>query len=108
MVNDFSMWLTQELNERGWHNSELARRSGMGNSTVSQILSGVKKPGWDFCANVAKAFGYPAEKVFRIAKLLPPSPEATEIEGELLHLFRQLPLDQQRFIVDQLRGVVPR
>ena len=104
MAKDFVTWLNGELNKRGWSNSELHRRSGMANSTISMILGGQKKPGWDFCAAIAKALGEPPEKVFRLAGLLPsiPAGDASTVK-EINELLRSLPPDQQKQVLDYVR-----
>ena len=50
---NFNTWLEQELNSRGWTQSELARRANnLSQAYVSAILSGKRQPTWDFCNNV--------------------------------------------------------
>lgn len=71
MDKDFSTWLIDEMNTRGWSNSELARRANVVPSTVSMIVSRRKKPGIDFCTGIARALKTPPERVFRLAGLLP-------------------------------------
>jgi len=89
---DFINWLTSELNQKGWTNSELARRANVVPSTVSTILSGQKKPGKTFCAGVARAFGLPVDQVMRLAGLLPslPLPDNDPTLKELYEIGRQL------------------
>jgi DNA-binding XRE family transcriptional regulator len=57
MDTDFVTWLTGEMDRRDWNNTDLAKRAGVVPSTVSMIISGHKKPGLEFCAGVARAFG---------------------------------------------------
>lgn len=105
MAKDIVTWLNDELNRRGWSNSELHRRSGMANSTISMVLGGQKKPGWDFCAAIARALGEPPEKIFRLAGLLPPLPasddtllqELLELAGNLSPQSREELLTYARF-----------
>jgi len=74
IMNDFVNWLIDEMNKRGWSNSELARRAGVVHSTISMILSGKSNPGNDLCVGIAKALKIPPEEVFRRAGILPPLP----------------------------------
>lgn len=89
----FSDWLLQEVERRGLTYSELARRGGTTPARVSQVISG-DKPGWDFCLAVARAFGEPPEKIFRLAGLLPPEPgdddlDITADELQAINLLRE-------------------
>jgi transcriptional regulator with XRE-family HTH domain len=87
---DFVDWLNKELNERGWSNSELAKRSGMAPSTISMIISRQSKPGWDFCAGLAKALGESPDKLFRLAGLLPPLPDPAKTEPDQAAMIREI------------------
>lgn len=71
MDTDFALWLIAEMDRRGWTNSELSRRAGIVPSTLSKVISGQNSPGLDFCLGVARAFGYPPERVLRESGLLP-------------------------------------
>jgi transcriptional regulator with XRE-family HTH domain len=72
MDTDFITWLTHQMDERDWNNTDLARRASVVPSTVSMIVSGQKRPGLAFCKGVAKAFGVSPEYVLRLAGQLPP------------------------------------
>lgn len=71
MVTNFTTWLISEMNDRGWNNSELARRAGLVPSTISMVISEHKRPGPNFCNGAARALRLPPERVFRLAGLLP-------------------------------------
>jgi len=97
---EFSTWLMQELERRGWSNSELARRAEVVPSTISMIISGSANPGVDACLGIARAFNEDPVKVFRLAGLLPALSTRKEIEEEILNLFYELSdQDQARLIV---------
>jgi len=78
MEKDFVTWLIGEMEKQGWNNSELARRSGLVPSTISQVISGSRRPGPDFCVGVAKALNKPPEVIFRVAGILPQLPGAED------------------------------
>lgn len=84
-MNKFVEWLNQELNQRGWSYSDLARRAALSRSAVSTVISETQAPGLKFCVKVSKALGYPPEYVLRKAELIPPSPE--DKDPELLKWF---------------------
>ena len=101
METEFVTWLVHELNEKGWNNSELARRAGIVPSTVSMILSQQKKPGPSFCTGIAHALSVPPERVFRKAGLLPPTIIGDDVEQEkqgLLDHFQYLNQEDRRVI----------
>lgn len=76
-------WINIELESRGWSQRELARRSRLSSTTISKIISGHAKPGWDFCVAIAKPLEVSPEKLFQLAGLLPSKPEEDEgIDGE--------------------------
>ena len=98
---DFVTWLNEELNRRGWSSSELHRRSGMATSTISMVLGGQNKPGWDFCNAVAQALGESPEKVFRLAGLLPPLPAPDDpILQELNDVTKNLSPEDRQEVLD--------
>jgi transcriptional regulator with XRE-family HTH domain len=68
-MESFESWLNKELNNRGWSQSEVARRSGISPSMFSQVISGVANPGPDFLIGVARAFNLnlsPAQKWYTV------------------------------------------
>lgn len=104
MQNNFVTWLTEEMESRGWNNSELARRAGLVPSAISQVISGTRSPGYELCVKVARAFGIPPETVLRRARLLPPLlvPEAqgNVTIKQLAEIILRLPEDKQRDLLE--------
>jgi transcriptional regulator with XRE-family HTH domain len=99
---DFSVWLNQELETRGWSRSEAARRGKVSASMFDKVINGQAKPGINFCRGVAKAFNLPVIEVFRRAGI-----ENTEDLGnkaeEIKDLFSQLTTENQEHIQQQVR-----
>lgn len=62
---EFANWLQNELNNRGWDQAELSRRSEITKAQISRVLVGDRSAGVDFCIAVARALGIPREEVFR-------------------------------------------
>ena len=102
MANNFVTWLSKEMEDRGWNNSELARRAGLVPSAVSQVIAGNRGTGPEFCRSVARAFNLPPEMVFRKAGLLPPlpGPEDDITFGELLDVVRNLSVDERVMVLE--------
>jgi len=94
----FVEWLELELNQRGWRPSDLARAAGVSSATISNVMTGSRNAGSDLCRGIAKAFGEPEEKVFRLAGLLSPltGPDEDVSFRELHDLWKHLnPGDRQ-------------
>jgi transcriptional regulator with XRE-family HTH domain len=75
MADDFAGWLRREIDERGWTQAELSRRSGLVPSAVSNVLNRERLPGIDFCKGVARAFGVGDVEVMRMAGIADPERE---------------------------------
>lgn len=89
-MDDFSGWVNEQLNARGWGYSELARRSGLSTSGISSMMTGQRQPGLEMCVGIARAFRMRPEEVLYRAGLLEPPPPRVLDEDRLLRLFRQL------------------
>jgi len=105
METDFIDWLTNELIQRSWSNSELARRAEMVPSTVSMVLNRKSNPGFDFCTSVARALGLPPEQILRRAGLLRPLPPPVAEEEEIVSILRSLTASTRRTVIAMLRGL---
>lgn len=108
MAKNFVSWLIQELEKRGWSNSELARRADVVPSTISMVISEQKRPGLELCLGIAHAFGEQPEKVLRLAGLLPSLPPAVVEEREALAILRTLPAATRSTVMQMLRGLAGR
>lgn len=100
LMEELARWLEIELNKRSWSPSDLARQASLGNSTVTRILNGTRKAGPEVCVAMAKALGEPAEKVFRIAGLLPPLPASNDpLLQEINELLQNLPPEERQEVL---------
>lgn len=97
MKSAFLVWLQAAIREKEWSISELARRSWISQSHLSNIFSGNRKASAATLAALAKALGLPAELVFAKAGLLSPAKGALdELESEWQHIFSQAATDKER------------
>lgn len=97
MKSSFLAWLQTSIDDKQWNISELARRSGISQSHMSNIFSGNRKASASTLAALAKALGLPAEFVFAKAGLLSPAKGALdELESEWRHIFTQAATDKER------------
>lgn len=100
----FSEWLGEEVTRRGLSHSELARRAGLSQVSVSGVISGQRKPGCEFCIKVAQALEISPVLVLVKAGILPPQEtgDDTAIQ-EITELARNLPADQRKQVLDFIR-----
>jgi transcriptional regulator with XRE-family HTH domain len=107
----FTDWLKEEMDKRQWKPSDLAERAGVTDAALSRILTkGDRQPGPELCKKIAKALGEPAEKVFRLAGLLPGEEERSDgvsgFEMAFLGWLRQLPDSRQEAVLEVVKGMV--
>ena len=106
VTNDLVPWLVKTLDERGWSQRELARRSNVSSTTVSEVVSYRRIPTWEFCATIAQALNVPPVEVFALAGLMHAPPSPVEGEEEFVSLLRRLPASARNTVVSMLRGLV--
>lgn len=91
----FNDWLNDELKERGWSQADLVRKTGISSAQLSRISTGLRSPGVDTCRAIARALGYSAPHVLRIAGLIDDEKDRTDNLDTAEHLFLELsPADQ--------------
>lgn len=105
MENGVIGWINGQLREREWSMRQLAKKAGLSQTQVSNVLAGKRTVTRDFCVVIARAFGEPPEKILRLANLLPPAPVPAQGEDDLLAVFRQLSKQQRQYVLDSLRGL---
>ena len=93
---EFSEWIVDELEQRGWSRSEAARRGDISPSMFDKVINGYAKPGKKFLDGIALAFELPQTVVYRRAGMLEPAPDKTELIEQILHETEDIPeIDQQ-------------
>lgn len=95
-------WIQQELNTRGWSNSELVKRSGLKSSTLSMTLNRQNRVSFDFCLGIAKAFRMLPEQALRQAGLLPPVSSVSDdaLVQKITELAKQLPASEKKLLLE--------
>lgn len=97
MKSAFLAWLQTALQDKQWSISELARRSGVSQSHLSNIISGNRKASAATLTALARAFNLPAEMVFAKAGLLPSAKDVLDdLEKEWRHIFAQAATEKER------------
>lgn len=100
--NYFAEWLENELRERGWTQTELARRAGMSRAAISMLVNGRNHPKAETCIALARGFDLPAETVLMAADLLPENqvPDRDPSLQELMNLMKRMTEEERREILD--------
>lgn len=93
------------LSEKQWSISELARRSGVSQSHLSNVISGNRRASATTLAAIARALNLPAEVAFVKAGLLPSGKGVKDdLEKEWQHIFSQaLSRAEQKELITRAR-----
>jgi transcriptional regulator with XRE-family HTH domain len=78
VMENLSTWLLRKLEEKGWTQSELARRSGVGQVTISRIITGDRKMGTRVATKIAKALNVETSEVLERIGIIKPVPQTDE------------------------------
>jgi transcriptional regulator with XRE-family HTH domain len=99
---DFSDWLLNEMNKRGWSQADLARASGINRQSVSDYVNRRRtNPDPDVLVSLSKGLHLSPITVFRAAGLLPPGGEHA-VFADYEHLLSQLTPEEQ----DEIRQII--
>lgn len=106
---DFSHWLQQQLDQRGWLQAELVNRAKqkglrLTSAQVSRVLNREQKAGIKTCLAIAEALDIPREEVFRARGWLLPLPE-NQVITRLTELAQQLPKEDRLILVRVAEGL---
>ena len=89
-MEDFAEYLTNEMGEHGWDQSELSRRSGVTTSQISRVINRESRPGIDFCRKIAHALGVRDIDVARMAGLVDSEPEINQYPVPIRNTIRYM------------------
>ena len=108
MSDKLRAWLSEELEQRGWTHSELGRRAGVSQAAISNILSGNREAGADFCVKIAQALNEAPEKVLRLAEILPPASDDDPSLSEIIDTLRNMSPNQRKETLHYIRYLYQR
>ena len=91
---EFAQWLQNQLNQRGWSQTDLVRRSEaighkISQSQLSNVLLKRRQAGPETCISVARALELSNDEVFRARGWLP-APKNDEIDPRAERLARRV------------------
>jgi transcriptional regulator with XRE-family HTH domain len=99
---DFSNWLLEQMNSRGWSQADLSRMSGLTRQSVSDYINRRRtKPEPNALVSISKAFGMSPVTVFRKAGLLPDTTSDQAQMDDWQYLLNQLPPEE----ADEMRQI---
>ena len=96
----FSGWLSSQMKERDWSQSDLSRASGISRSIISKMVNGDTKPVPETLESLARGLRLPTETVYRAAGLLPPVAERRAKLEELALVAGDLDDDEIEDLID--------
>ena len=105
----FATNLTYYLSMYGKEQKEVAEEIGVATSTFNDWVKGKKYPRIDKIEMLAKHFGILKSDLIEekgINKTLPQPQTLTEGENMLLELFRQVPENKQRMVLDMISAAL--
>lgn len=105
----FEVWLSKALEERGMSQADLVKRAGISSGSLSNLITGYRKPGAEIASAIAQALKLPETVVFRAAGLMKEtqkSDDFTERAGHLIGSYeraetRQKALEYLEFLATQ-------
>ncbi len=102
-TDEFSKWLQNEIDKRGWSQADLAREAGLSRGAVGNVLRQERDPGKEFLIGISRALHIPPEEIFRIAGFLPETRDEDPLAKEAAYLVGLLPEEQKQVVVDYIR-----
>jgi len=102
-METFAHWLQTKMDERGYSQADLARRSGIKAASISRILNGTRNIGTEASKAIAQALLLDEDVVYRMAGLMGVKPNADETVSEITHIYHELDDDNQQDLLDYAR-----
>ncbi len=106
VTTDFAYWLQQQLDDRNWKPTDLAKRSHLSDTAVSRILRGQRNPDPETLLAIAKALSISATAIYQRAGLLPEGNgdnKVNETIEQILHEVEGMPEQDQNEILAFIR-----
>lgn len=102
----FIKYIEDGLAARNWKQADLARKSGITTGYISQILSGIRSPGVDFCKAIAKAFNVSVDDVLVVAGLLETKAPPSDVRERVKRQLDQLTEEQLKVVERTARALL--
>ena len=99
----FAEWLSDQLEERGWSQAELARRANTSRSSINGLITGSRNPGPELTSAIANALRLPESIVFKMAGILSPTTDIDELKEQILMETADMSPEEQQEILAYIR-----
>lgn len=83
--------------------ADLARTSGLGNGSISDVISGRRKAGREFVTAVARGFDLPVDAVFQEAGFLPKEKKHDREVEQIMTLVDGMTKEEQKELLSYIR-----
>lgn len=93
---DFSVWLQNEMDKRGWSQSDLARYADLNRAVINKLLNGKSHPQPPTLEAISRALKIPIEITYRAAGLLPTNPDNDDAIEEAIHVLKRIQSAQRK------------
>ena len=106
-MTNFSQWLVNQIQERGWTRADLANASGLTRSAISDYINKKRtKPDPEALVAIASALQISPIHVFRAAGLLPPGPADDVTLEDWKEILPQLSERDQKILRDMALNMI--
>ena len=92
----FSEWLQNEMNKRGWSQSDLARAADLNRAVINKLLNGKSHPQPATLEAISRALKIPLETTYRAAGLLPASSDNDDTLDEAIYVLKNIHSTQRK------------
>jgi transcriptional regulator with XRE-family HTH domain len=103
MESNFSQWLEEKIDEKGWSWNKLAENAGLSSGTMYNIRDGTRGVGENSLRAIAGALQLPVEIVYRAAGFLPKTTDERSQMEELKYLAERLSDEDLQEVIDYAR-----
>ena len=93
---NFSEWLQNEMNKRGWSQSDLARAADLNRAVINKLLNGKSHPQPSTLEAISRALKIPLETTYRAAGLLPANSDHDETIEEAIYVLKNIRSTQRK------------
>jgi len=93
---NFSEWLQNEMNKRGWSQSDLARAADLNRAVINELLNGKSHPQPSTLEAISRALKIPIEITYRAAGLLPANSDHDDTVEEAIYVLKHIRSAQRK------------
>lgn len=103
MAGDFSSWIKENMDERGWSQADLVRASGLSKQAISYYMNKSRYPSIEAVIAICKAFTLPLTAGLVALGVLEPPKDKDKLAEEAENLFEDLDPDDKTEVLSFMR-----